>query len=57
MRTETKRYKVTATFEFEAPSREAAVAKARVLVDSADAKIRVAEASTTWVSFESLPSA
>jgi hypothetical protein len=53
MRTEVKRYRAQITVEFEAPSREAALAKAKVLIDNPDAKVKVQEAATSWLTFES----
>jgi hypothetical protein len=50
---ESKRYRAVVTVEFTAESRDAALAKAKELIPDADAKVKVQEAATSWLTFDS----
>jgi hypothetical protein len=49
MKPESKRYRAVVTVEFEAASREAAVAHAKELIDRPDAKVRIQESTVAWL--------
>jgi hypothetical protein len=46
---EMKQYRAVITVEFDAPSREVAVARAKELYASEHTKVRVQEASVAWL--------
>jgi hypothetical protein len=52
-----RKYKATISLEFEAPSRELALKRAREAFEGKDVKIKLQEASLAWLTLPDAPTA